>query len=113
MVRWGFRKITVIATCRMDRKETSWEVTAVAHEMRHISKVRWVGVWRGGMRDTGKETVQGPWCLGMGRGGIPERFPISGLNCSGGCHQQRWGMEMEGQDPCRDTENTRQKKRTR
>lgn len=30
-LRWGLRKITVIATWRMYWKETSWEVTAVVH----------------------------------------------------------------------------------
>ena len=32
MIRWGFRKVTVIATRRMDWKETNWEVIAVVHE---------------------------------------------------------------------------------
>lgn len=30
---------------------------------------------------------------------------MSGLSHLGRYHQQRWGIELEGQDPCRDTEN--------
>lgn len=60
MIRWGFRQITVMATQRMGRKETIWEVMAVAHETRYISRVRWVGAWRGGMRDTGKSRALVP-----------------------------------------------------
>lgn len=46
MIRWGFRKISVIATWRTDWKETSREVIAAVHGMRYISKVRQVGAWR-------------------------------------------------------------------
>lgn len=48
----------------------------------------------------------------MRRGGISERFPTSALNYRGECHQQSWGIEMGGPDPCRATENSGQKKRT-
>ena len=33
MIRWGFRKITVIATRRMDWKETRREAIAVRHDV--------------------------------------------------------------------------------
>jgi len=33
MIRWGFRKITVIATWRMDWKETRREVITMRHDV--------------------------------------------------------------------------------
>lgn len=60
MIRWAFRKITVMATQRMGRKETRWEVMAVAHATRYISRVRRQGAWGGGMRDTGKSRALVP-----------------------------------------------------
>lgn len=47
----------------------------------------------------------------MRRGGISERFPTSALNHRGEYHQQSWGIEMGGRDPCRAIEHIRQKKR--
>lgn len=60
MIRWGFRKITVMATQGMGRKETRWEVMAVAHATRYVSRVRRVGAWGGGTGDTGKSRALVP-----------------------------------------------------
>ena len=57
MIRWGFRKITVIATWRMDWKETRREVIAMRCD---VTRGKQLGMCRGGgMRDTQREASRG------------------------------------------------------
>lgn len=60
MIRWGFRKISVMATQSVGRKESRWEVMAIALATRYISRARQVGAWGEGMRDTEKSRALVP-----------------------------------------------------